>query len=161
MDQLKKIGNVIAHIYNWVACVGILAIMVVTCGDVIGRSFRRPISGAYDLVSMFSVVAFSFALAYTHTLKSHTSVDFLITRLPERAQRVTEAIVYFLSFGILLLFGWRSAVYARSIRLSGEVTMTIQLPYYYFIYGMGLACLLLCLLYLIDFLQSLLKVRKK
>jgi TRAP-type C4-dicarboxylate transport system permease small subunit len=157
MDSLKRISEGIAKYFNWVACVGICGIMVVTCADVIGRAFRHPIFGAYDLVCMLAAVAFSFALAYTQVMKNHIGVDFLTSRLPHRAQGIMGAIVYLLCIGLLVVFAWRSAVLARSLWVSGEVTMTMQLPYHFFVYGVGLACLPLCLVFFIDFLNELSK----
>lgn len=161
MDSLKRISEGIARFFNWVACIGICGIMVVTCADVIGRSFRHPIIGAYDLVCMLAVVSFSFALAYTQIMKGHIGVDFLTYRLPARVQKPIEAIVYAVSIGLLILFAWRSAVLARSLWVSGEVTMTMQLPYFVVVYGIGLACLPLCFVFFIDFIDAIEKGRKK
>lgn len=159
MDSLKRISEGIAKYFHWVACVGICGIMVVTCVDVIGRAFRRPIFGAYDLVCMLAVVAFSFALAYTQVMKNHIGIDFLTSGLRDRVQGIIGAIVYLVCIGLLVVFAWRSAVLARSLWVSGEVTMTMQLPYHFFVYGVGLACLPLCLVFFIDFLNALSKAR--
>ena len=37
------------------------------------------------------------------------------------------------------LLSWRSILYAEELRFYGEVSMTLQLPYYPFIYGVALA----------------------
>jgi len=161
MDILKRTSELIAKGFNWLACAAIFAIMVLTCVDVIGRSFWHPIFGAYDLVCMFAVVAFAFALANTQVLKGHIGVDFLVSKLSPRKQGLIEAVVYLLSIGIFVLFAWRCAVLARSLQISGEVSMTMELPYYFFIYGLGIACLPACFVLLTDFLQSLSKIRHK
>jgi len=161
MDSLKRISEGIARYFNWVACVGICGMMVVTCVDVIGRSFRHPIFGAYDLVCMLAVISFSFALSYTQIMKGHIGVDFFISRLPLRVQRLIGAIVYLVSTGLLVLFAWRSAVLARSLWVSGEVTMTMQLPYFFVVYGISLACLPLCFIFFINFIDAIEKGIKK
>jgi len=161
MDRLRRISEGVASYFNWVACVGVCGIMVVTCADVVGRSFKHPIFGAYDLVCLLAVIAFSFALAHTQVMKSHIGVDFLVLRLPHRVQRVVGAIVYVFSIALLVIFAWRCAVLARSLWVSGEVTMTMQLPYYYFVYGMGVACLPLCFVFFIDFLDVVRRGRKE
>ena len=159
--MLKRISEFTAKVFNWLACAAIFAIMVLTCADVIGRSFWHPIFGAYDLVCMFAVVAFAFALANTQFLKGHIGVDFLLLRLGPKTQGLIEAVVYLFSIGIFLLFAWRCAVLARSLQLSGEVSMTMELPYYFFVYGLGIACLPACLVLLTDLLQSLSKIMQK
>ena len=161
MARLKSIIKLIAQGFNWVALGGLFAIMVITCADVVGRSFRHPMVGAYDLICMIAVVAFAFALANSQIMRAHIGVDFLILRLPRRAQGVLEAITSLVSMGMFLLFAWRSAVLARSLWIAGKVTMTIELPYYLFVYGVGIACLPVSLVFLVDFLESLTKVVKK
>ena len=161
MDNLKRITKGIANYFNWVACVALFAIMLVTVVDVIGRSFGRPIFGAYDLVCMLAVVAFSFALAYTQIMKNHIGVDFLVSRLSSRTQGIIEVVVYGASISLAIVFAWRSAILARSLWISGEATMTMQLPQHFFVYGIGLACLPFCLVFFIDLLDALEKVRKK
>jgi hypothetical protein len=39
-------------------------------------------------------------------------------------------------FGLL---SWRSILYAKELKFYGEVSMTLQLPYYPFVYGIAFA----------------------
>jgi TRAP-type C4-dicarboxylate transport system permease small subunit len=159
VNAFKRISEGIAKYFNWVACVGICGILVVTCADVVGRSFGRPIFGAYDLVCMLAVVSFSFALAHTQIMKGHIGVDFLTSRLPRRVQGIIGAVVYLISIALLIVFAWRSAVLAGSLWARGEGSMTMQLPHYLFVYGIGVACLPLCLVFFIDFLNAIEEVK--
>jgi TRAP-type mannitol/chloroaromatic compound transport system permease small subunit len=57
-----------------------------------------------------------------------------------------------------LLFGviaYQAILYALDFRKSGEVSATLQMPAYPFIFGIAIGCALLCLLLIADFIKSL------
>jgi TRAP-type C4-dicarboxylate transport system permease small subunit len=161
MAYFNRAITLIAKSLNLLACAGLVAIMVIICGDVIGRYFDHPIDGAYDLVIMIATIVFSFALANTQLMRAHTGVNFLIIKLPWQYRRVIEPIFYLVSMVISLLFTWRSAVLAHSLWIAGLKTMTIDLPYYLFVYGLSFGCLSLTLVFLMNFVESLAKKGEK
>jgi hypothetical protein len=64
------------------------------------------------------------------------------------------------TFGFILfaLIAWRSVLYANTLRATGEVSLTLQLPFYPFIYGIGFSALAVCLVLISDVLNNLMKV---
>jgi hypothetical protein len=73
--RLSKKINVIAGIF-------LSGMVLLTVSDVILRSFRVPIIGAYELVAFSGVVVVGFSLPLTQWTKGHIAVDFLILKLP-------------------------------------------------------------------------------
>lgn len=153
----KRIDN-LSGAFNWLAAGAILAMMLLTCADVILRFFRHPIPGTYELVGLMGTVAASFALAYTTVKKGHIAVEFLTRRMPEKAQSVVAAGGEFVS---VLLFGiitWQSTVYALDLRRTGEVSLTIEMPVYPFVFSIAIGCCLACLVLARDLYRSVKRI---
>jgi TRAP-type C4-dicarboxylate transport system permease small subunit len=80
--------------------------------------------------------------------------------LPAKVRRVLLCIASLLSMTLFALLIWRTFLYGRDIQQAGEVSLTLNLPYTPFVYGVALACIPLFLLLLVNFIQTLIKVKK-
>ncbi|MGL4288545.1 MAG: TRAP transporter small permease [Phreatobacter sp.] len=79
---------------DWLAAAAMLAIMVVVAWDVAMRyGFNRPLSWAYDLISLYLLAGvFFLALSRAYSAGAHVNVDILQQKLPPSVMRVTEII---------------------------------------------------------------------
>lgn len=144
----------IAKLFNRIAASALFAMMCLTCADVILRLFRHPIRGTYELVSFLGAITVSFALAHTSIHKGHVAVSLLVERFSKRWQAIVELGVSVFSLALFALISWRSAIYARNFQLSGEVSPTLQLPFYPIIYGIAAAAVVVCLVLMVDILTA-------
>lgn len=142
----------------WVAGSAIVAMMLLTCTDVVLRYFRKPIPGTYELVCFLGAVAVAFAMAHTSVEKGHVAVSFVVSLLPQKIQELIESITT--SFGLIffVLIAWQSLIYANDLRLSGEVSLTLELPFYPFVYGISFSAVIVCLILLSNLFNNLLKM---
>jgi len=142
----------------WVAGSAIVAMMLLTCTDVVLRYFRKPVPGTYELVCFLGAVAVAFAMAHTSVEKGHVAVTFVVSLLPQRIQGLVESITT--SFGLIffVLIAWQSVIYANDLRLSGEVSLTLELPFYPFVYGISFSAAVVCLILLSNLFNNLLKM---
>lgn len=145
----------------WVAGAAIVAMMLLTCADVVLRYFRRPIPGTYELVCFFGAVAVSFAMAHTSIEKGHVSVSFVVSLFPSRVQGLIECLTS--CFGLFLFgfIGWQSVMYAHDLHTSREVSLTLELPFYPFVYGIGFSAGIVCLTLLSDLIKNAMKILEK
>ena len=102
-------------------------------------SFLQPIPGTYELVSFLGTVATAFAMAHTSIKGGHVSVSLVTRLLPKRVRIILRMITNSLALFFFGLLSWRSILYAEELKFYGEVSMTLQLPYYPFIYGVAFA----------------------
>ena len=144
-----------------VAAVAIFSMMALTCADVILRLFRMPIPGTYEIVSFMGAVAVSFAIAHTSVEKGHVAVSLVVQLLPKRAQAVIESILAALGIILFALIAWQSVLYGLDCQSSGEVSLTLQLPFYPIIYGVALGAGVVCLVLLVDFLNAIASARRR
>ena len=158
MRFLERISNELARLLYWMAGTAIIVMMVLTCGDVILRFFRRPIPGTYELVCFLGAVAVAFAMAHTTVQKGHVAVSLLVRLFPARIQGLVESITSTFGFIFFALVAWQSVLYGNDLYTSGEVSLTLQLPFYPFIYGIGFSAAAVCLVLLTDLFKNLMKV---
>lgn len=130
---------------NALSAAAVLAMMALTCADIVLRLMRRPITGTYELMGFLAALFVSFALAQTSVDKGHIAVDFLVMRLSRRAQRIIDAVNDAVCIVLFALVTRQCVVYGAELKASGEVSMTLQLPVYPVVYGIGAGCVVLCL----------------
>ena len=78
MVRFERFVLYLTHTFNWIAAGAVIAMMLLTSADVILRLFRRPITGAYEIVGLLGAIVISFSLAYTSVEKGHIAVEFLV-----------------------------------------------------------------------------------
>ncbi|MBN2514797.1 MAG: TRAP transporter small permease [Deltaproteobacteria bacterium] len=147
--------------FNWIAAGAVVAMMCLTCADVILRIFRHPIPGTYEIVGLLGSVVIAFSIGYTSVEKGHIAVEFLVQKFPVRVQTFIDTFNDLISTCLFALITWQSIVYASDLKQSGEVSLTIQMPIYPFVYGISLGCGLLCLILLLNFVKSLKRIGEK
>ncbi len=155
MTRLERSILSITQKINWVAAAAVLIMMVLTCADVILRFLRHPIPGTYETVGLLGAIVVSFSLAHTSVMRGHISVEFIVQRLPKTAQIVIDGINSLLGAALFGLITWQSMLYASNLMHTGEVSLTLQMPIYPFVYGIAVGSGMLCVVSLIDFLKSL------
>ncbi len=162
LDKIEKFNGRLSGWFEWLGMAGLLLMMLVTIIDVIGaKVFGSPLLGAMDWVRVFQSVAIAFACAATLIIGRHVKVEFFVARLPKRAQAVIESIVLLLGLGLFVLIIWRLCVLGYSMQAVGEVSATAHIPRCLPAYGIALASIPVCLIFLQKFLSSLIRVVKR
>ena len=158
MNSFQKIIYGLSRRLYWIAGAAIVAMMLITCADVVLRHFRMAIPGTYELVCFLGAVAVAFAMAYTSLEKGHISVSFVVALFPQRIQGLIESITHL--FGVFLfgLIAWQSAIYANDLRLSGEVSLTLELPFYPFVCGIAFSAAVVTLILTSDLFKNIRKM---
>lgn len=137
---------------------GALALMVaLSVANVLMRFFGRSILGTFEVVAFLTALLISFALANCGIQKGHVAIDFFIERSSRRTQLIVDSVIDIVSIGLLVIAGWRCAIYATSMYYSGELSPTLHFPFYPFIYGLAVGLLMLCLAHTVDFFRRLAK----
>jgi TRAP-type C4-dicarboxylate transport system permease small subunit len=136
-----------------VAGVALVFMMSLTTFDVILRSFGRPIIGTYEIVAFTGGVVIGFAMPITSYVRGQIFVDFFYQKFGQFWQNVFNIATRIMSLILFLFVGWNLMILATDMVKSGEVSLTLQLPFYPIAYGIGLACLVQCLVLVGDFVK--------
>ncbi|WP_300458197.1 TRAP transporter small permease [Desulfobacula sp.] len=143
-NTLKKAGGI---------C--LIAMMLLTCADVVGSFFGHPLLGSEELTGMGAFLLLAFAMPSTEMEKGHVGVDLLYMMLPPRIKRINDCVVVMLSFVLFCLVTWQCWLYANEVGEAGQVSATLQFPTFYLIYGVSFACGILALVIFIELLALL------
>lgn len=153
MNRFEAGVKKIPEYMSLIAGAAIVIMMLLSTADVLLRlggplylklkwwflSFLQPIPGTYELVSFLGTVAAAFAIAHTSIKGGHVRVSLVTRLMPKRARIILQIITNLLALILFGLLSWRSILYAEELKFYGEVSMTLQLPYYPFIYGIAFA----------------------
>ncbi len=123
---LYRIARVMVIASGW----WLLAIVAMTCIEIIGRKFLGFSLQAVDELGAYSLAVTS-AFGFTLTLlnRGHTRVDFLMTRLPVAGQAWLNALAMLLLAALALFAAWRGAnVLAETIEFQSRATTPLQTP---------------------------------
>ena len=135
--------------------------MLLVVGNIMLRIVWRPIFGTYDFVMFLGSVVVAFALAYCAIQGGHVAVDILVARFSQRTQAIIDSSTSILSIGIFAIIAWQCSVYGTDMWRTGEVSMSVHIPFYPFVYGVGFGCAVLGLVLLADLFKSLAKAVRK
>jgi TRAP-type C4-dicarboxylate transport system permease small subunit len=156
----KTVKDLASRMY-WVAGAAIIVMMLLTCMDVILRYFRRPIPGTYELVCFLGAVAAAFAMAHTSVERGHVAVSLVVRHFPRRIQGLVYTVTSVFGIVLFALIAWFSVQYGNDLRVTGEVSLTLELPFYPFVYGVGFSAAVVCLTLFVDLFDSLRRVSGK
>jgi len=155
-DKFVKAVTSIAGWLNWVACASLTLMVMLVLVDICGNKFFKvPLPGGIELVSLLSVAAIAFAIAQTQVTHGHIEVEMLVRKLPRTAQKTIASIVYCLGICLFIILAWQSFTYGLSLQSSSEVSMTLLLPYYPFVWALGLCSLAVVLVLIMQMIKML------
>ncbi len=130
------------------AGLGVLAMMLITCLDVIMRRLGSPIHGAYDMVRLASVVAIACALPYTTAVKGHVAIEFFFQKLGRRGRILVDSLARLAGIGLFAILAWQVFIYGQRLRLTNEMMPTLGVPMFWMPYLISLCCALVALVIL-------------
>jgi len=162
LDKFEKFNSRLSGWFEVIGIAGLLLMVLITGIDVVGaKLFTWRLLGALDIVMLSQIVAIAFAAACTLIVGRHVRVEFLVSRLPLRAQAVIDSVVSILGLGLFILIIWRLIALGYSFQTAGEATATIYIPLYPFAYGIAFASIPVCLVFIADLVKSLAVVVKR
>jgi TRAP-type C4-dicarboxylate transport system permease small subunit len=132
----------------------LVIMLMLTVLDVCMRVFNRPIVGTYELVAVAGAMVIGFAVPRTSWERGHVSVDFLMENRSSAvkngffiATRITGSILF-------ALLSWNLLQKGIHLYKTGEVSLTLHIPYYPAAYGLALCFFVECLTLVADIFRT-------
>ena len=150
MTDLGKGVCRLSSLLNLVSGFCLVGMTVLTCADVVLRLFRRPILGTYEIIGFLGAGVAGLAMAYTTMKGGHVAVAVLIMQLSSRVQKAVFYITHLLSHVLFGLLTWECISYGNDLRTSGEVSLTLELPFFPVLYGLAFSSFVVCLVLSVD-----------
>ncbi len=152
MRKVVDIIDLLVNVLSIIAGICLIFIMLITCIDVLGNAFGHPLLGVEELTSVGAAITIAFVLPLAHKNRAHIGIDFLYKRMGTKFKKIDDIIVSILNSILFFSISWQSYKYAIALKNAGEVTATLQIPKYFFLYGVFLGCSVVFLLCLKEFL---------
>jgi TRAP-type C4-dicarboxylate transport system permease small subunit len=153
MQGFVKAVTDISRFFNIIAGISLISLMVLTIIDVILRGFGNPIAGTYELVALAGAIVIGFAMPQTALMRAHIYVDFCIASFSRTVRNLFNIVTRLLVFLLLILSGWNLLKFGWDLQKSGEVSLTLQLPFYPVAYAVGICCFIQCLVVVVDIIK--------
>lgn len=141
---IQKIERFLRFLYI-LGGISLIFIMSLTIGDVFLRFMGRPIVGTYELVCFGSALVIGFSFPYISWNRGHIFVDFLIKIFPSAVKKAFQVATRLLAIALFILAGLNLMKYAIDLYRVGELSPTLYIPYYPFIFAVGICCFFQCL----------------
>lgn len=131
----------------------LVAMMILACTNVFLRTVWVPVKGTYELMGFFGAIVAAFALGRTQMKKEHIAVDVLILRFPHRVRLFLSGINYLVGMLFFSLAGWQTAKWGTNLWRVNELSETLRIIYFPFVYGVALGCGVIALVLLLDMIK--------
>jgi TRAP-type C4-dicarboxylate transport system permease small subunit len=143
----------LARVMEIIAGIALVFIMTLTTFDVILRTFGRPIIGTYEMVAFGGGIIIGFGVPITSFVRGQIFVDFFYQKFPKGIQNLFNVVTRLMVMVLFLFLGWNLIKMASDMYRSGEVSLTLQLPFYPIAYGIGFACFVQLLVIVCDLMK--------
>jgi len=157
MADLDRVSGFVNRVLIWIAGCFLAAMIILTCANIVLRLVWGPVRGTYELMGYFGAVMMAFTLGYTQIRRGHIAVDILVGGFSKKTRRILNGVNCFTCMIFFALVAWQISKYATTLWKTGEVTETLRIIYYPFTYSVALGCAALSLVFLTEFLKSVLQ----
>jgi len=153
MGGFLKTINGISRFLNVIAGISLTFLMLLTITDVILRGFKSPVPGTFEMVAFAGAVVIGFSLPLTSWLRGHIFVDFFILKFSQKGRDIFNIATRCVVIMLFFLIGWNLIKFGIDLQKSGEVSLTLQMPFYPVAYGVGVCCFVQCLVLVCDIMK--------
>ncbi len=151
---LERLAALLRKALMIAAGAALIALTLLATANVGLRIFRAPVSGAYEIVSFLGAVVTAGALGYTQKRKDHIVVDILSERFPAPVKRALDGASHAVTLVLFSIVSWRTFVWGRRLIETGELSETLKVPYYPFVFVVSAGFAVLALTLLLDLLET-------
>lgn len=123
----------------------LIVMVLLTTANIIGRKFGFPIKGTVELVGIFSALVISASLALTQSQGGHIAVNILTEHFSQPVQKVLGIINALICSVFFVILAKALFNLANTLLTKGEITETLHLPLWPFVFFCALGVLALAL----------------
>jgi TRAP-type C4-dicarboxylate transport system permease small subunit len=143
----------ISKLLDFIAGIALTFMMLLTVADVILRAGGHPLIGAYEIVALAMGIVIGFGIPETSLNRSHVYMEFLLEKFSKRGKNIMNTFTRVLCFILFAFIGYNLFNVAAGFQASGEVSPTMQLPFYPVAYGVAVCCLLECCVFIFEIVR--------
>ena len=153
MEDRQKLDKLLANVTKILGYIGSAALsfmMLLTVADVIMRAFGHPIIGTFEIVGLSLALVVGFTIPKVSYEKGHVFMEVVLDALSEKNKSLLNTLTRIICLILFIMIGYKLFGVGAEFRASGEVSPTIQIPFYPMAYGVGVCCFIQCLVFIND-----------
>jgi TRAP-type C4-dicarboxylate transport system permease small subunit len=160
MQKIERMFGQLTRYGDYVARIGVVALLALVVINVILRYSWQSIQGTYDYVQLITAVTVVLAVAYTAYERGHIEIEIFTERLPKRVQSGLAMVMMLICTGFFVVASWQSWIVGNSMKEANETSMSVFVPLYPFMWIMAIGLGLTALAFLLRALQDAHKMIK-
>jgi len=155
MKYLDYATGILNKILLFLGGIAVLSLMFLATGNVLLRILHLPFRGTYEIVSFLGALVIAFALGYTQKRKDHIIVDILSEKFPEGLMKAVDTLADLFIAAFFAIVAWQVYVWGMKIWNESEVSETLKIIYYPFVFAAAVGFAAISLTALVDLLKKL------
>lgn len=152
--DLEQISALLRKLLMIVGGAALLALTLLATANVVLRILRVPVGGTYEVVSFLGAVVTAGALGYTQKRRDHIVVDILSARFPGPVRRVLDTVSHALALVLFSIVSWQTFLYGTRLMRTGELSETLKIAFYPFVFVVAAGFAVLALTLLLDLIGT-------
>jgi TRAP-type C4-dicarboxylate transport system permease small subunit len=156
LPKLESFSRVLSEWFSRAGAVILTAMLIISSADIVGsKFFNLPVLGSVELIGFLMAVMVCLPMALTETLGRHIKVEVFTDRLPKAVNKMIDGIISLVLIFFFAMVVWQLFIYGIYIQAGREYSQDLHLPIHVFLYAMSIGLIPACLVFLIEFLNSL------
>ena len=154
MEKLLRTVFGVSKVLNSIAAAALTMMIAVTVIDVFLRAIGHSVVGAYEVVGMVcGPLVIGFAVPLSSWNRNHVSMDMFVSKLAIGGRRAFVLATRVVCILLFLFMGYNLFSVGNEFRISGEVSQTLHIPFFWVTYGCGFCCFIECVVFLCDIVK--------
>lgn len=155
MRYLLQFNKYLNYVLLAVGGASLVLLTGLAVANMVLRLVGAPLQGSYELIGFCAAVSAALAFSYSQIRRDHIIVDIVTSKLSKTVNNILDKLNYMVSMTFFGIVAWQVYLYGVKIFVTGELSETLKVIFYPFIFAvsLGFACLSLTLL--LDFFRAL------
>lgn len=155
MGKFDKFVNSSSKWLNVIAGFGMFYVFIVSFADIImNKVFKNPLNWAFDSISLLAVVAIAAAIPLVQINHGHIEIEFVEKRLKRIWRKIIALFINILGMILWGIVVWRSFLYGKDILDAGEVSMSVGIIIFPFIWFQGFCAIFVILVLILQAIKN-------
>lgn len=120
---------------------GVMALIVINV--ILRAAFSSPIKGTYEFVGFFTALAVGLSIAHCAVKNGHIAITFIVDEFPAKLRMAISFVLLSISTVFMGFTGSRLTNFALQTAARREVSITMGIPFYLFIFMIAFGFFLL------------------
>jgi TRAP-type C4-dicarboxylate transport system permease small subunit len=140
----------------------VVVMMFLTVAHSLGRyALKTPMPGIVEVSSLMLCTMIFLSIAFTQTVKGHIVIGTIVDRFSERTQAIIDSCTHLIGLALGILAIRMTFVEGLYMMGTGDVTLTLRIPFYPFYFVVGFGWALFCLAMLVSVIHFIYRAVKK